>query len=256
MSVLDPATVQCPDCGACDAIDLSTGDWLCLSCRNEWNPRDVPIVAPAPDTGPVAGFTLSPSLSRIFDATDAGEVLRAPSEEFDASEPAPAGNGAGGVDWTGEFVRYERMGVDALVVEDHGKAKIEIQDADGTTYKVMRSSCVIIDVPGRNDAAIADTLDATAADDQPMAQTILAVAGLTLTVALDAIEAAGGDDVGNPRIGWLPPPANEVPEVEQGVAYAAGFLIHVFGLDKGEVRKLAANLMTGASIDATEGATE
>jgi hypothetical protein len=43
-----------------------------------------------------------------------------------------------------------------------------------------------------------------------------------------------------------------VPEVEQGVAYAAAFLIMTWGLDIAEVRRLAANLMTGASMDAGE----
>lgn len=256
MTTMAANAVQCPECGASDAVDLSGGMWLCLQCRTEWDPSTVPMLPPIDAADAAADFTVSPSLARVLAADTAGEVLRAPAEELGGSaavSPSPANVRNG---WEGLFVRYERMGVTALVVEDRGGSMIELQDEAGTNYKCKRSSCVILgdDLPG----GVVDTADigTVGGDDTPIAQTILAVAGLTLTVALDAIDAAGDNGVGNPRIGWLPPPCNELPEVEQGVAYAAAFLIHTWGLDTSEVRKLAANLMTGASNDVPESETE
>ena len=251
MTTTPTRTVQCPDCGGVDAIDLSDGRWLCLNqeCRCEWDPRELPMAPPARESE--ATFTASPSLARVLNASDADEVLRAPAEELaylgGAHEPA-----RGGPDWTGLFVRYERMGVNALVVEDKGGARLELQGEDGTTYKCMRSSCVIIG--DTLDPMALDRPDHVPTDDDgaPIAATILATAGLTLTVALDAIDNAEDGGVGNPRIGWLPPPCNDVPEVEQGVAYACAFLITTWGLDTNEVRTLAANLLQGASMGAGE----
>ncbi len=245
----------CPDCGESDAVDLSTGDWLCLQCHREWNPtREATRPAPPVEAIP-SGFTLSPSLARIFTATDPAEILAAPAEEIDGRAPATVARGAGRPDWSGLFVRYERMGVDALVVEDKGGQRLEIQGADGTNYRVNRSSCVLLgeQLPGN----VVDTRDVTAeaVDDAPMARTILATAGLCLTVACNAIDDAGPDGLANPRIGWLPPPCDQVPEVEQGVAYASALLISTWGLDVAEVRRLAANLMSGAS-DGAESESE
>lgn len=252
MTTTTPRAVQCPECGATDAIDLSTGDWLCLSCRTEWNPDTVPIVPPGTDAAPAEVFTLSPSLARIFAADDAAEVLRAPREEMGDTDAGAAPPDDDPDTWAGAFVRYERMGLTCLCVEDKGRTMIELQDVDGTTYKVKRSSCVFLGRELDAAAVAASTPDGAPVDDQPLAQTILAVAGLTLTVACDAIDNATDEGVGNPRIGWLPPPCDQVPEVEQAVAYASAFLIRTWGLDTTEVRKLAANLLTGASMDAGE----
>lgn len=246
MTTVEHAPPQCPSCGQSDAVDLSDGSWLCLQCRNEWVPG-------APDTSRPSGapaspddFTLSPTLRAIFDAPDAAAILAAPSEHGYDDTPDVKRERTGAPDWSGLFVRYERMGIVCLVVEDNGKSRILIADNDGHEYRVNRSSCVLLGDSLADFAQPPTTGDDSADNDAPMVGTILATAGVTLTVALDALDAAGEGEPANPRIGWLPPPCNDVPEVEQGVAYAAILLITTWGIDREEVRKLAANLLAGA----------
>src|SRR5437899_3000602 len=58
MADVNTATVACPSCASTNGVPMSDGTRLCLDCRNEWNPADVPaarlagLSAPAPAAGP------------------------------------------------------------------------------------------------------------------------------------------------------------------------------------------------------------
>lgn len=238
--------VRCPKCGKADSIDLSGSARLCLSCRNEWNPAtdtytEAEPATPSEWTAGVVGDVMA--------ATTASEVMKLgrPVVEHDDDdtpdnvvyldvEGTPN-------DWSDKFVRTDGGAV-VLVLEDEGDGTLGVQTAAGLRYEIMRDTATFIGDDPMPDGDGIETLGI----DEPMPQTILAVAGLCLTVALEAVTPSPDDEyhVGNPRIGWLPPPCDQVPEAECGVAYAAALLISVFGLDREQVAKLAANLLTGA----------
>lgn len=246
---------QCPKCHATDSIDLEAGERLCLSCRNEWNPATVTVPeAETPAVGPPTRSLLG-SVDETLHAATAAEVLSiTPDDEAELATVTELH--ATPADLTGVFVRYATSDDDArtvLVIEDDGGDTIDVQDSEGHDFTVPRVHVSLVGTEPSEPG-----YDALGVDpNEPLPQTILAVAGLTLTVALAAVPDGEHEPgiVNNPRIGWLPPPCDQVPEAECGVAYACALLISIFGLDKQEVARLAANLITGAE-SGTETETE
>lgn len=177
-----------------------------------------------------------------------GDVLRTPPVAVDNDDDGGLRNDpdfTDATDWVGAFVELPD-GYVLNVIEDDGTEFLRGVSVDGHNVGFERSKVTYLGDEPRN-LGMPTHEDVS---DEPLPQTILAVAGLCLTVALDAIVDDGDDGVGviNPRTGWLPPPCDQVPEAECGVAYAAALLITVFGLDKEQVQRLAANLITGAEI--------
>lgn len=246
MSALIEGVYECPQCHAQDSIDLSGAKRLCLSCRCEWEPgKTVQLPPPAPQ---LASDPLRPitEAERILHATTVNQVLREWADDAGADELATIHDlpGLPPDDWSDNFVRRIDDNALLLILADDGNDPMLAQHLDGETVDAYKGECVFIGdaLPEGVSVKMQDV------NDEPLPQTILAVAGLTLTVALEACvtTADGIATVESPRIGWLPPPCDQIPEVEAGVAYAAALLISVFGLDREQVNRLAANLITGA----------
>jgi hypothetical protein len=246
VTAVGAAVPTCPECHKADAIDLSNGDWLCLQCHHEWNPADVPPELPSVDSilGPgdpeLPGITPVPEVPRV-----AGWAEREP-ELTSAGREAASGTGEQAPDWSGLFVRdtlHPERGV-LLVVDDDGGPGLELQGSDpAASYIAGRETCEILALP---DEGIAMPGAPVSDAGEPLAPVILAIAGLTLEAGADSVGDDAERTLYNPRIGWLPPPCDGVPEAEQGVAYAVAILIRHFDIPNELVRQLAAGLLTGA----------
>lgn len=236
----------CPECHAADSVDLSDGVRLCLSCRTEWRPADVPADHWAANRS--AEFEVGDpiDIERILNAATPAEVVDYVPDSvvldaraaFDAR--ALAANPA---DWAGMFARTASGLVVVVTVDDGTDTLVGVTSA-GDEVTFFRADATylgdVVDAAG-NPVASDNEYDAG-----PMMPAILAVAGLCLTVGLDCVSPEEGGPLTNPRIGWLPPPCDEVPEAEQGCAYAVALLVRTFGLDHDAVRTLAANILQGA----------
>lgn len=244
----------CPSCGKSDSIDLDDGSRLCLQCRHEWNPGKEVWAGLIGNPPPVADQYQRGDVNQILHAPTVYDVLGPPTVPFDGGETLPLTGGKmleDSWDWSGKWCRNEG-GDTFLVIEDIGNGIVYGQDAAGEEYQMHKDRLSYLgDEPVGPGEVIHES---TTGEGEPIIPAILAVAGLALTIGVEAAGETEDDPMGQVRIGWLPPPANDVPEAEQGVGYAIGLLIRIFGIDRAEVRKLAANLLTGAeSGTETEG---
>jgi hypothetical protein len=235
--------IECPECNADDSIDMSGHQRLCLACRCEW---DETKTFAAPEVVDSASELVAPTnteLDRILDATTASEVLTVP--DVGESPPTTAPTIVGPVsallnNWAGQWVQIPRGGV-VLCVEDDGGEIVTVTLEDGEECPLQRAFCKVVDY---DPMALAPTVGAeTVSEDQPYDPAIFATASLALTIGLAAVGDDEARTLYNPRIGWLPPPCNEVPEVEQGIAYAIAVLVSTFGLPREDVERIAATLM-------------
>lgn len=252
MSAGEITLTSCPECGAADSVDVGDGSRLCLACRHEWDPKDPALLAAhkaaaleheqAARVAAVLGPDPADHLAETLEATvEAGEL---PEGDEGTGEPAP--------DWSGKFVRdtlHPDRGVLLVVVDDGGRG-LELQDSRGVGYIASRDACVYL-----GDEPVGPGDDVTGGDEAgmvPLAPVIFAVAGLALEAGVDAVGEGDDPELYDPRIGWLPPPCDGLPEVEQGIAYAVAILVRHFQLDRSIVRQLAAGLLIGAEAG-TEG---
>lgn len=246
MTIIGAAVPTCPECHKADAVDLSSGQWLCLSCRNEWNPADVPPERPSVDSilgqgdPELPGIDTDPAGGHWASWTEREPTLAAESSEGPDGPTEPPS------DWSGLFVRdtlHPERGLLLVVADDDG-VSLEVQGADqGGSWITERANCSVVPEPDEGLAAPEPPVDN---NNEPLAPVILAIAGLALEAGADSV---GDDDERTlyaPRIGWLPPPCDGVPEAEQGVAYAIAILVRHFDLDTALIRQLAAGLLTGA----------
>lgn len=251
MTTTETGLPPCPQCGKADSIDLDDGKRLCLICRNEWNPATavyhegfapLPILVPTDERGDIL---------EILHAPTAEDVLGPPTVPWSTQDQLQAyieTTGDVTADWTEKWVRTAGGDV-LLVLEDMGDGMFYGADVGGDEYQLQKADVTYLgDEPIGPGETVAES---PTGEDEPVYPAILAVAGLALTVGLEAVSEDPEEGFTHARIGWLPPPANQIPEVEQGVAYAIAALIRIFGIDRAEVEKLAANLLTGA-----EGGTE
>ena len=230
---------------------MSDGVVLCLDCRHEHDGKQ-PAPMPASDPAPIETTVEVPSdTAPILAAATVADVLAAGGE----TPPivAPLAGDSPAVDTpnlAGRFVRLRGYVVSELCTEDDGHPTIVCMNEAGNVHSPLRSDVIAVDDDGGD--PLAPTIGAqTVSEDQPYDPAIFAVASAAITQGLACI----GDDgttLYNPRIGWLPPPCDQVPEAEQGVAYAIALLIVTFGLDTGSVEQIAATLMQGATTPEME----
>lgn len=230
---------------------MSDGVVLCLDCRHE---HDGKTAAPAPYVPTMPNDDVHPeydNVQHVMAATTADDVLRdALNDMVDTLPERIAQREAGTVNLAGRFVWIRNSPVPWLCSEDDGGALIVCTDADGYSGDYSRSEVVRVDDDGTDPLAPVVGAE-TVAEDQPLDPTIFAVASLAIAQGLACI-GDDGETLHNPRIGWLPPPCNQVPEAEQGVAYAIALLIITYGLDRDSVAQIAATLMQGATGPETE----
>lgn len=250
------AQPTCPACGRDDAIDLDSGDKLCLNCRNEWNPRV------AATTTQVA---VPPPVLDADDRIDVADILAATSIE-DVLAPALTGeelmrdHGMHVVhlpkadDLLGKFVECDQDGRVGLVAATEGDSHIEVEfDTGGRLWLAVHDVTVM---PDDYEPTTSEEGNEGDADNAPHVPTIATVASLVLVVGCEAVADDEERSLLNPRIGWLPPPASDIPEVEQGAAYAVATLIRFYGLPKEEIMAMAASLLAGATQRVVEGDEE
>ena len=244
--------MKCPKCGSSDQLDMSGDTWLCLDCRNEYATADGLAAARGDvDTGdgimstdPVAAAVLS--ATTVDDVLDYGahDVMRL-SDMLDADDERLHVS-----HWAGQFVKSLHGDDIYLCTEDEGGDTIAVQGEHGPIVPVKRANYELI---GFDPDALAPVVGAeTVTEDQPFDPAIFAVAALAITQGLACLADDEDQTLLNPRIGWLPPPCNQVPEVEQGVAYAIALLVRTYQLDREGVEQIAATLMEGAQAPETE----
>lgn len=233
----------CPQCSADDSIELSGELRLCLACRYEWDQTKTyaPVATPTDEVSNVAPTDVD--VDRILAATSAEEVLTVPGVRDDPPIVASAHTGpvSTPIDLAGQWLKEADLVEPRLCVLDEGTNTVTVADAEGNEQEWERSRVEIVDF---DPLALAPTIGAeTVSDNQPFDPAIFATASLAITMGLMAVGDDPARTLYNPRIGWLPPPCNEVPEVEQGVAYAIAVLVQVFDLPRGDVENIAATLM-------------
>ena len=246
MSATEITLTSCPSCKAADPVDLGDGHLLCLACRNEWDPKDPALLAEhraaalAHERDELVAAVLGPDPGdRIGDPEEA-PTLPSAGSEIPPGTPGPPSY------WSGKFVRdtlHPDRGV-LLVVEDDGTRGLELQDSRGVGYIASRDALTYLgdDPTGPGE----DVTEGDAPGFVPLASVIFAVAGLALEAGTDAVGEGDDPELYEPRIGWLPPPCDGLPEAEQGIAYAIAILIRHFDLDREIVRQLAAGLLLTA----------
>lgn len=248
MTVTEPHPARCPSCNDATGVDLSDGVRLCLSCRHEWKPADLPSVASVHGKIVPVDTITHAKPSAILDAETVYDVLNAEHYTAELATVIDIGSGeelpASPTDWAGAFVR-DRNGFTWIVLDDAGD-ELVCQSSTGSEMTLYRHELTYLGDEPIGVGELVSDVD----EDGALPQTMFAVAGLALTVALDCMttDEHGEWKITAPRVGWLPPPANEIPEVECGVAYALAALIGVFGLEKEQVQRLAANLIQGAEV--------
>ena len=253
-----PEAVQlvCPECGRDDSIEMSDGTRLCLSCRHEWDPTQAPAESPRVPAPPVLDTDDRLDTADILRATSIEDVLAPPMSaaelvaEHTGVQPAdelPA-------DLEGRFVVWTMdTNEPGLVIDQPRPGAVLVAKADGSEHEWPRVELrVLTDDEVREWGA----RGGAPGDDEPLVPVIATVASLVLTVGLEAVPDDDASPLLNPRIGWLPPPASDIPEVEQGAAYAVAILVRLFALDREAVAEVASNLMAGAAESANETETE
>lgn len=244
--------MNCPKCGSADQLVLGDGTVLCLDCRHEHDGTTVPVTHPPADLLSSDEPTEAGDVDTILAAQSADEVLTVvPAEaapiEWDHAAVSAAAREA--FSYVGCFATTPQ-GETVLIEEDHDDGTVTVLFADGERTQLTATWLTDIEyVPD----ALAPTVGAeTVSDAQPFDPAIFATAALALTQGLACIGADEEQTLLNPRIGWLPPPCDQVPEVEQGVAYAIAILVRTFGLPREGVEQIAATLMEGARAPETE----
>lgn len=252
MSAGELTVTVCPECAKPDSVDLGDGNRLCLGCRHEWNPADPELVARHKaaalehERQARVDTVLGPDPADHL--ADALEAAVASPDELDGDD----GTGEPVPDWSGKFVRdtlHPDRGVLLVTVDDGGRG-LELQDSRGVGYIASRDACTYL-----GDDPAGPGVDVTEGGDAgivPLAPVIFAVAGLALEAGVDSVGEGPDPELYDPRIGWLPPPCDGLPEAEQGIAYAVAILIRHFDLDRETVRQLAAGLLLMAQGPETE----
>lgn len=233
----------CPSCDSANVVELVPGEALCFDCRAEWNPNNPPERKPLPVIEPVQVHTTPATPDDVLHALDVADVL-APRAGVVTAPHAPTTpvalndlvNG-----WEGRFVSVRGLKRALLVVADEGGDTIVCENDHGKETVRERSHCTLLpDVGESQPAASAQDIDAPEGALSPI---ILTVASLCITVGLQACGDRDTLTIYNPRIGWMPPPCDGLPEAEQGAAYAVAMLVQAFALDRGEVAILAGQLL-------------
>lgn len=247
MSATQHTMPACPRCERIDSITLDTGERLCLQCHYEWNPatehvrlRAVPDAEPLSDEGD--RFVRS-----VLAADTAAEVLSPAmtAAELVAEHTAQLDTAPTAANLEGSFVAlWDEGGEPWLVIADLGGDTLTVCSAAGSELEVRRDACTVVPEPLHTGELVHEH---TATDDEPDIGTVMAVAGLILTIAADVIADDEARTLLPAPIGWLPPPANEVPEVEWGAAYAVAILVRFYGLDLVELREIASNTLAGVT---------
>lgn len=247
------SATTCPQCRGNDSIEVEEGRRLCLACRHEWSPADVDWAKVPPKPAPAATPHDADDNRAILAAGNADDVLAHVEPLPTPEEVAPTPVLDGTPDWSGNFVEHtDNDGLTAtyLCVEDDGRETITIASEDGAERIVLRSRCTL--------AADRHPSETTAPEGEgveyePLAAVVLMVSSLCLTVGLQCVGEDEEHTLATPLTGWMPPPADGIPEAEQGAAYAVALLIRAFDLDRDAITTMALNLMTGAEAGTTEG---
>lgn len=238
---------ECPGCGKRDVIELGGDSWLCLECRTEWSGNSVTLSDIATQLTTAIPAHRKEDIDDILNAGSAEEVLGPVAIDLIETEEgiySVADPGHMREDWTGRFAKTHGGDI-FLVLEEMPDGVLIGEDREGQSYTILKDKCTL-----QPEGAVDVTDDISeigTGENEPIIPAILAIAGLALQVGLQAITEDDKAWFNAARIGWLPPPANDIPEVEQGIAYAIACLIHIFGIPKDEVEKLSANILLGAS---------
>lgn len=252
-----PTVTACPTCTSTNAVGLSDGTLLCLDCRHEWNPADVPVSRPVPPpTRPVP--VPSPAAT-----TDRKAVARPPGTSVDTDTVAgPDDDDAGG---PAVAVSLEELvGTDVVLEGGQPATIVGFPDDDHMEVIVGEGSDTErFEVVGFNDVerSITAPPPEVAVSDETavaLAQVNMAVAGLVIRAGLASIAGEYPDaQLLTPPTGWLPLDTEALPALEQGVAYAVAFLIHAYSLDREQVGAIADLLVTDAQqLTNQKGGTE
>lgn len=252
MTTTQSNVTTCPQCDAADSIDLAGGLRLCLQCRNEWNPRDVKpkpvapvVVSPPPDED-------ATRVAAILAAGDAEDVLTpylidlATGDQLHVDEDddyAMAG-------YLGTWCVDEDTDEVWLCIGTNSSGTVDLQKANGKVRVGVDPSGVVWIAEA--DLHLYGVTSDTDDDSGPMVNVIATIASLVLTTGVASIADDEDRTLLNPPTGWLPPPASDIPEAEQGAAYAVAILVRTFNLDTEAVLTIAQSLMAGASASTTE----
>jgi hypothetical protein len=249
---MQATSTQCPKCGVDDSIDVGATDRLCLSCRYEWDTTQQRYEAPpTPDEPParrtgadvVADIMAAESIEAVLtpDLT-AAELLREHGIDYPTDDDEPT--------MVGHFVRDLVEGDILLVVDDDDPNALVCETVTGK--RCVLGMDRVADLGTEAPAAINDVPRDTTNGNEPLVGVVFTIASLCLTTGVAAVDDDDERTILNPPTGWLPPPASDIPEAEQGAAYAVAILVRTFNLDTNVVLDIARSLMAGAQASTTE----
>ena len=252
MTQTNSTALACPACGVVDSIELDAGERLCLACRHEWNPTRERWQPPPAPPAPESPSDDAATVAGILAATTPEDVLAAADDDTEPDDRTGAYWQRAPFNLAGQFVTIAGRGnTPFLVVEDEGGDAVRVAAESSDEFTTPRAGLLIIDTTDERLDYDGTPLDAPTSSE-PLVGVIASVASLVLSVGAEAVANDESRTLLNPRIGWLPPPASDIPEVEQGAAYAVAILIQAFDLDADVVIQIAQSLMAGAAAEAAE----
>lgn len=252
MTATQANTTTCPECNAADSIDLAGGLRLCLQCRNEWNPAHVQATPPPPPAPTLVLNERGETVAAILHSDTADDVLRGPADDeaHEAHDEVHDDDDDEASEYLGQWGVTNDTDTLYLCIGTYASGVVDLQAENGNVRTGVDPAGLTWygDEPPTlraHDGADDDT-------SEPLVGVIATIASLVLTTGVASV----GDDEDrtllNPPTGWLPSPASDIPEAEQGAAYAVAILVRTFNLDTVAVLAIAQSLMAGASASTTE----
>lgn len=267
---------ECPACGKAGAVSLSNGIRLCVHCRNEWDPNDLPDVTPAPvvalravPDSPIVLPQQCPACGQVM-TLDAGDVYHCPNEHdpehvayyggavlaLDTPAPDPLASILNDPDPIGAM-RAQLVGREAVVHDLAATGTIESIGDDGNA-RVVFGSGYFVEV-GPDDITLTELPAPTPTMDEDQQE---ALAATSLTIVAQIIRAGqacfviedGVRVVGPSPNGYLPDDPDVLPMLEWGAAYTVASLVEAWGITDEQLEATATSFDNAA--DAARKATE
>lgn len=261
MTELSAAIDDCPVCGRDQWVALSGGRRICLGCRHEWDPADVPdnvvAITPGEFMPPIPQIDIPqqcPACGLVM-PLGADDVYHCPNEHDEAHGTFYGGAKLRGVgtppepfygpdDLAGQVGQARRLfvGRDVVIHEFEQTGTVVGVDDDGQAVVEFGSGFTVWCTPDEFSLVDEPEQVAVVPDDQQAAlaaTNLQVVAQIVRAGAATLVEEDGARVLGIPPSGWLPDEAGVMPMVEWGAAYAVAIIADQLGMSNEDLETLA-----------------